>query len=107
MNWHILDPLGGEDWLRFMCGVENFSYVTSLPRNADGSVSFTIPGKNFKVCITTGQETLRQDTNWYRIHNLNSESSPFIQIGRTLILPEQKNLAMRYFEHLTGLTLTF
>lgn len=107
MNWHILDPLGGEEWVRFMCGVRWFEYdkndFSGLP-----SVNFTIPGKPGYVVITTGREIqiLKPEMNWYRIH-CNSQSSPFIQIGQASIRPEQAELAVRHFELLTGLTLTF
>lgn len=106
MNWHILDPLGGEEWVKFMCGVENFSYFSATNLTVS-QVSFTLPVKNSTICITTGPDSLRKDMNWYRIHNFNSESSPFILIGRSSILPEQAELAVRHFEHLTGLTLSF
>ena len=105
MNWHILDPLGGEEWVRFMCGVEEFSYSRNLPYTLD-RVNFSIPGKPIYIIITTGKDLLKPEMTWYRIH-CNSLSSPFIQIGQASIRPEQAELAVRHFELLTGLTLSF
>jgi hypothetical protein len=105
MNWHILDPLGGEEWIKFMCGAERFLYEEySFPKTL--TVRFIIPKIHSHVTIRTGEEVLVDEINWYRIH-CNSESSPFIRINQKLILPEQKGLAMQHFENLTGLTLTF
>lgn len=105
MNWHILDPLGGEDWIRFMCEVGQFEYSVNGFFNT-ASCNFLLPSKPGPITITTGGEVLTPDMNWYRIHN-NSESSPFILIGRKLILPGQADLAVRHFENLTGLFLSF
>lgn len=105
MNWHILDPLGGEDWVKFMCGVRWFEYNKNY-FSGISLVRFSIPGKPGYVVITTREEALRPEMNWYKIR-YNSNSSPFIQIGQASIRPEQAELAMRHFELLTGLTLTF
>lgn len=105
MNWHILDPLGGEEWVRFMCGVEKFSYGGNVPYTVN-QVNFSIPGKPTFVIITKGENILMPEMIWYRIH-CNLQSSPFIKIGQASIRPEQAELAVRHFELLTGLTLTF
>ena len=107
MNWHILDPLGGEDWVKFMCSVTEFSYTTSLPPNIDEWVSLIIPDKYYKLQIMTGPEYLNPSKNWYKIYCTSTKSSPYISIDRETILPQQAELAVRHFELLTGLTLTF
>lgn len=93
--------------MKFMCGVEKFSYGGDESYfERVNQVNFSIPGKRTYVIITTGRDTLKPEINWYRIH-CNSQSSPFIEIGQESIRPEQAELAVRHFEHLTGLTLSF
>lgn len=108
MNWHILDPLGGEDWVKFMCSVTEFSYITPLTPHVDERVSLIIPDKYDKLQIMTGPEYLNPSKkNWYVIYYTSTKSSPYISIDRETILPQQAELAVRHFELLTGLTLTF
>lgn len=109
-RWHILDPLGGEDLLRLMCGVTEFTYTTSLPRTIEDMVSFRT-SNGLKVTITTGQQVLSKELNWYKLSILNistnASASPEVSIHRNGVTEGEIGLAKRYFEYLTGLALEF
>ena len=53
---HVLDPLGGEDNLTLMCGVEKFTYIL------DNRVEFSL--SDLKVHCTTDWDYLSREQYW-------------------------------------------
>lgn len=80
---HVLEPLGGEDNLTLMCGVEEFTYVS------DSRVKFNLPGL-FVFCGTGWDDffgkqywgmLIREQLSGQVIHN-SSCITDFRLVGR-------------------------
>jgi hypothetical protein len=103
-EWRILDPLGGEEWLEFMCDAREFYYPTSTPRGLE-TACFEIPNSKVTVhrfVVSSGDRFFWIHTNsgGYRKH------TPDITVSPTLT-PSETDLIQRHFQHLTNLTVSF